>query len=104
MIGSMVSLPPPAPETAAEQRPLSELLRLPAGPVDMLALDASATPGFPGRKSDAPALTKALAPELDDLQERLFANGRAAPAHAPRVRLVLQGMDTAGKGGILRHA
>jgi PPK2 family polyphosphate:nucleotide phosphotransferase len=104
MIWAMVSPPPPAPETAAEQRSLSELLRLPAGAVDMLTLDPSATPGFPGRKSDAPALTKALAPELDDLQERLFANGRADPEHAPRVLLVLQGMDTAGKGGILRHA
>ena len=46
----------------------------------------------------------AFVPELEDLQERLFANGRSTPETAPRVLLVLQGMDTSGKGGVVRHA
>ena len=63
---------------------LTELLRLPAGAVDLAELDPAgtvdlaefepaATPGFPGKKADAPAATEALAPELGDLQERLYA-------------------------------
>lgn len=84
--------------------PLSELLRLPLGPVDLSSLDTSATPGYPGRgKQDAPALTQALGPVLSDLQEQLFANGRSTPESAPRVLVVLQGMDTSGKGGVVRH-
>ena len=41
---------------------------------------------------------------MSDLQERLFANGQVAPAEARRVLLILQGMDTSGKAGIIRHA
>jgi PPK2 family polyphosphate:nucleotide phosphotransferase len=90
---------------AEEQRPLSELLRLPAGPVDLATLATDATVGFPGGgKADAADVDAVLQPELDDLQERLFANGRATPETAPRVLLVLQGMDTSGKGGVIRHA
>lgn len=40
---------------------------------------------------------------LRELQEKLYANGRAGNADAGSVLLVLQGMDTAGKGGIVRH-
>lgn len=84
--------------------PLSELLRLPAGPVDLGALDASAFPGYPGEgKDDAPALTQAIGPVLSDLQEQLFANGRSTPEAAQSVLVVLQGMDTSGKGGVVRH-
>ncbi|MFC7502684.1 PPK2 family polyphosphate kinase, partial [Nocardioides sp. GCM10030258] len=39
-------------------------------------------------------------PELADLQERLFADGKSG-GHR-NVLLVLQGMDTSGKGGTLR--
>jgi PPK2 family polyphosphate:nucleotide phosphotransferase len=85
-------------------QPLTELLRLPAGTVDLATLDSAATTGFDGGKADAPARTAALQPELSDLQERLFAGGRAALPGARRVLLVLQGMDTSGKGGVLRHA
>jgi PPK2 family polyphosphate:nucleotide phosphotransferase len=90
---------------AAADVALSELLRLPPGPVSLADFDPRATAGFPGRgKGDAPELTAALGPELGDLQERLYANGRARRGEAPRVLLVLQGMDTAGKGGVIRHA
>jgi PPK2 family polyphosphate:nucleotide phosphotransferase len=84
--------------------PLAELLRLPAGSVDLTKLDPADTPGFPGKKSDAPAATKALAPELGDLQERLYASGRVPNAPDRRILVVLQGMDTSGKGGVIRHA
>ncbi|MFT3860950.1 PPK2 family polyphosphate kinase [Micropruina sp.] len=84
---------------------LSHLLRLPAGRVDLSRLDTAATHGYPGKgKDDAAALTAALAPQISDLQERLFANGRAAPDTAKRVLVLLQGMDTSGKGGVIRHA
>jgi PPK2 family polyphosphate:nucleotide phosphotransferase len=89
----------------SKQPSLTQLLRLPAGPVDLAALDPRSTPGFPGAgKADAPAITDALGPELSDLQERLFAQGRVDPRDAPRVLIILQGMDTSGKGGVLRHA
>ena len=84
--------------------PLTALLRLPAGAVDLAGLDPSATPGFAGKKSDAPAATAALAPEFSDLQERLYAVGRTAGDGAPRIPVLLQGMDTSGKGGVIRHA
>ena len=94
-----------AKHVAEEQRPLSELLRLPAGPVDLSTIPTDATIGFPGKgKADLGKVGAAFVPELEDLQERLFANGRATPETAPRVLLVLQGMDTSGKGGVIKHA
>lgn len=85
--------------------PLSKALRLPAGPVDMAALDPRATPGFPGAgKADAAALDRALALELTDLQEQLFANSAVQDDFNKRILLVLQGMDTSGKGGVVKHA
>ncbi len=70
-----------------------------AGPV--AAYDPSSTPGFDGDKAGgADALAKRGA-RLADLQEMLFANGRSGDPRS--VLLVIQGMDTAGKGGIVRH-
>ena len=92
-------------KSKAADVPLSELLRLPQGHVSMADLDPSATPGYPGKgKADAEALTDALGPEVSDLQEMLYAAGRSEPETAPRVLVVLQGMDTSGKGGVIRHA
>ena len=79
-----------------------ESLRLPAGPVDLSAHDPHGKPGFAGRKRQGKAALYAMGEELSDLQERLFADGRSGGTG--RVLLVLQGMDTSGKGGILRHA
>ncbi|MBA8794896.1 PPK2 family polyphosphate:nucleotide phosphotransferase [Friedmanniella endophytica] len=96
------------PKNAADPTRLSDLLRLPQGPVDLGRYDPRATPGFVGGKKQAPAATAALAPRLDDLQERLFAAGRAGTGvdgpPVPSVLVVLQGMDTSGKGGVIRHA
>jgi PPK2 family polyphosphate:nucleotide phosphotransferase len=94
-----------AKEPAPVTQGLSELLRLPAGPVDLSRLDPRATTGYPGRgKEDAADLTRAVAPELGELQERLFAAGRVDGPEPPKVLVILQGMDTSGKGGVIRHA
>jgi PPK2 family polyphosphate:nucleotide phosphotransferase len=90
-------------EPVATTQSLTELLRLPAGSVDIGIMDTRGTPGFPGTKADALALTQALAPELSDLQERLFASGRVSEEDAKKVLVILQGMDTSGKGGVIRH-
>jgi PPK2 family polyphosphate:nucleotide phosphotransferase len=76
-------------------------LRLPPGPVDLAAMPTDATPGFTGGKSAGKAALTALGDELSDLQERLFAEGSSGFSRS--VLLVLQGMDTSGKGGVLRH-
>jgi PPK2 family polyphosphate:nucleotide phosphotransferase len=80
---------------------LSEQLTVTA-PVDLAEFDSRATTGFEGDKADAKAGLAAIGAELSDLQERLFANGRSG-ASTTRVLVVLQGMDTSGKGGIVRH-
>ena len=76
-------------------------LRLPPGPADLSAIATDATPGFDGTKEEGRAALEAMGPELAELQERLYADGRAGGRR--RILLVLQGMDTSGKGGTLRH-
>lgn len=66
------------------------------------AVDPDSTPGYTGRKKAGQADLEAGADQLDDLQERLFAQSRLQD-DAPAVLLVLQAMDSAGKGGIVRH-
>ncbi|WP_420177036.1 PPK2 family polyphosphate kinase [Luteococcus sp. OSA5] len=83
---------------------LRDLLRLPQGPVDLTSFDSGAAPGYPGKgKDDAPARSEMIGEKLSELQERLYANGRENPDF-PRVLVILQGMDTSGKGGVIRHA
>jgi PPK2 family polyphosphate:nucleotide phosphotransferase len=77
------------------------LLRIAPGPVDLTAIETDAAPGFTGKKADGKAALAAMAPELSDLQERLWAERTAGSER--RVLLVLQGMDTSGKGGVMRH-
>ena len=66
-------------------------------------VDPTATPGFDGSKSDLADRFAHYDEELYELQERLFANGRAHEESAPSVLVVLQGMDTSGKGGAIRY-
>ncbi|MFT4083395.1 MAG: polyphosphate kinase 2 family protein [Nocardioides sp.] len=80
---------------------LLDALRVPAGPVDLLAYDTDATPGFEGDKSDGERALADLGEHLMDLQTRLFAGRETDTPH--RVLMVLQGMDTSGKGGVLKH-
>ena len=65
------------------------------------AIDADATPGFVGSKRDAPVLQAERNIRFAELQEMLYANSRAGDTRS--LLLVLQGMDTAGKGGIVKH-
>ena len=65
-------------------------------------VDADGTPGFDGGKKQGAKELAARREALGELQERLFAESRAGIAK-DAVLLVLQAMDTAGKGGIVRH-
>jgi PPK2 family polyphosphate:nucleotide phosphotransferase len=80
---------------------LREQLRVPAGPVDLTTYDTRATPGFDGSKDDGKLALQSLGDEVSAWQERLFAEGRKDGQRS--VLLVLQGMDTSGKGGVIRH-
>ena len=80
---------------------MSLVPRLPAGPVDLTSIETDAAPGFDDGKSAGKQALVEMGAELADLQERLFA-ARSAGSTL-RVLLVLQGMDTSGKGGTLRH-
>ncbi|MBC7590212.1 MAG: polyphosphate kinase 2 family protein [Salinibacterium sp.] len=68
---------------------------------DLSSIDASSTPGFAGDKKAAELELAANGSELGSLQERLFAESKFGGTRS--VLLVLQAMDTAGKGGIVRH-
>ena len=81
--------------------PFGDALRLPAGPVDLTAIDTEGTAVFDGDQADGEEALEALGPELADLQERLFAERTAGGRRS--LLLVLQGMDTSGKGGVLRR-
>ncbi|MDQ6642287.1 MAG: polyphosphate kinase 2 family protein, partial [Actinomycetota bacterium] len=80
---------------------ISDLLRLPPGPVDLSSIDPHAKPGFAGKKADGKKALPAMGKELFELQERLYASGYVEGER--RILLVLQGMDTSGKGGVLKH-
>ncbi|MDO5683594.1 MAG: polyphosphate kinase 2 family protein [Propionibacteriaceae bacterium] len=83
---------------------VADALRVPQGPVRVEDFAPGATPAYPGKgKDDAPDQMAEMAPELSDLQERLYAAGRDNE-QAPRLLLMLQGLDTSGKGGVIRHA
>ncbi|MFD1375618.1 PPK2 family polyphosphate kinase [Micrococcus antarcticus] len=65
--------------------------------------DADWWPGdAPQDKKAAEKRMEQLAELLSDLQERLFA-ASVAGGQGPAVLLILQGMDTSGKGGTVRH-
>jgi PPK2 family polyphosphate:nucleotide phosphotransferase len=64
-------------------------------------VDPDSTPGYPGGKSDGRALLEELDGKLAALQEQLFAEAKFGGTK--RVLLILQAMDTAGKGGIVAH-
>ena len=80
--------------------PAYELLRAPQN-LDLTKIDPESTPGYEGDKDSAKIDLQAIGKVLDELQERLFAASRSGAT--PRILLVLQAMDTAGKGGIVRH-
>jgi PPK2 family polyphosphate:nucleotide phosphotransferase len=90
---------------------LATELRCPRGTVNVRDFDPDRTPLFssthPGHHDKGKEAGQEHARDfevmLDDLQERLYAEGVSNGDAAPRVLLVLQGMDTSGKGGVVRH-
>ncbi len=79
-------------------------VRVPPGQVDLRAWSTDATPGFDGSKTEGKQALAEVGADLSALQERLFAEGRTAePGQGRALLLVLQGMDTSGKGGVVRH-
>lgn len=80
---------------------VAQLLRVGEGFV-LDDVDPSATPGYEEDKAQAAEDLAAGALQLDEYQERLFAESRVDATRAS-VLLVLQAMDSAGKGGIVRH-
>jgi PPK2 family polyphosphate:nucleotide phosphotransferase len=69
--------------------------------LDLAAVDPRGRPVGPRDKDDAAEAMAELADRLDDLQEALFAEATGAGRRS--LLLVLQGMDTSGKGGVIRH-
>ena len=82
------------------QQQLTDLLIARSG-ADMSRHSPSDTPGISGGKRAGKAATAELAETVTALQERLFAEGAGGGNRS--LLLVVQGMDTAGKGGIMRH-
>ncbi|KAA0909499.1 PPK2 family polyphosphate kinase [Streptomyces apricus] len=84
---------------------MRDLLRVPVGErVSLSSYDTSATPGgsaAPRSKTDGLAAITRMAEPLANLQERLWAASTAGDRR--RILLVLQGMDTSGKGGTVKH-
>ncbi|WP_341973727.1 polyphosphate kinase 2 family protein [Microbacterium sp. LWO13-1.2] len=79
----------------------ADILRVGEG-FQLADVDPDSTPGFDGDKVRGKKELAARVTELDALQERLFAESRVG-ATTDAVLLVLQAMDSAGKGGIVRH-
>ena len=69
----------------------------PGRPVDLSRWDASSTAGFKGGKDKVQPVFDKLNDRLEVLQEKLWAEGKRG------VLVVLQGMDTSGKDGTIRH-
>lgn len=69
----------------------------PGRKIDLTRVDAGSTAGFAGDKTAAAAALDRLVRRLEILQETLWAEGRRS------VLVVLQGMDTSGKDGVIRQ-
>jgi PPK2 family polyphosphate:nucleotide phosphotransferase len=77
-----------------------QALRVPRE-LDLTALDPGGRPVGPQGKKAAAAAMDELGARLAALQEALFAEAAGGGRRA--VLLVLQGMDTSGKGGVIAH-
>ncbi len=80
--------------------PFTDALKVGDG-FDLAELEPDSTPGFSDKKKAGKKLLAKTDEVADGLQERLYANGRAGGEQ--RILLVIQGLDTVGKGGIMRH-
>ena len=69
--------------------------------MSLVDLDTRATSLAPGGKTGTRTTAQADGERLASLQEALYAEGTGGSNR--RVLLVLQGMDTSGKGGVIKH-
>jgi hypothetical protein len=88
-------------ETATFSQSPTALLRVHKG-FDLRHVDPGSTPGFTGDKDAGKELLDREDEQLTELQEKLFAQSRFGARES--VLLVLQAMDTGGKGGIVRRS
>ena len=70
---------------------------MPGADIDLARFDPQDKSAFPISKTEGKEKLKALNQELETLQELLYAEGKH------KVLVVLQGMDTSGKDGTIRH-
>lgn len=86
-----------APDIAVPADSMRHALQVPPGPVNLAGYDTSARPL-------APAGSKRMRNDvarIAGLQDRFYAEGATGGGRA--ILLVLQGIDTAGKGGVTKH-
>ena len=69
----------------------------PGAKINLDKVDAGSTAGFKGGKKETADLFASLNARLEEQQEMLWAQGRH------KLLVVLQGMDTGGKDGVIRH-
>jgi PPK2 family polyphosphate:nucleotide phosphotransferase len=69
--------------------------------IELARVDPASTPGFKGGKGDSLKVLAKGVLEIGDHQERLYAESLSGGRRS--VLLVLQGMDTSGKGGTVEH-
>ncbi|WP_026552541.1 PPK2 family polyphosphate kinase [Arthrobacter sp. H20] len=73
-----------------------------AGPdLDLASIKPRSTPGFSGAKAQGKLKLVEETAQLSELQTKLYAESRFGSDLS--LLVVLQAMDTAGKGGIVRH-
>lgn len=92
--------PTEVPVTGGWSTDPRELLRVRPG-FDLADLARNATPGWELGRAAGEVWTTVRSQFLSQLQERLYASSRGGAPDS--VLLVLQGLDTSGKGGIVRH-
>jgi PPK2 family polyphosphate:nucleotide phosphotransferase len=88
-------------QVTAEQDSTGKALLLTDGVVDLRAIDTAGKPIGPQSKSEAKIAMTEIGMELAVLQEKLVAE--AIRGGRRRVLLILQGMDTSGKDGVVKH-
>ena len=69
--------------------------------IELAKVDPASSPGFSGGKDDAAKVLAKGVVEIGEHQERLYAESLSGGKRS--VLLVLQGMDTSGKGGTVEH-
>lgn len=84
-------------KTVSEAVSVRDALRVGSG-FDLSQVDPDAVLIGPDNKDDAETATAALEPEGDEWHERLWAEHRSGNGNRSLL-IVLQGMDTSGKGG-----